>query len=184
MRRAAPILLIAITATAANVRADDNPVWRNDRFTEAHEIFSQADRVEGAGSDLARIRKSLHAFSALSPADRGRVDQVERDLARITKALHAYADAHGGNAPASLVKLVPDYLSDVPRDPFATAESDADKSLLTFGKPAGERGYRYRGGVLHTWILRSVGLPTFPCRDGHGLSRDTAMWSGGIPILR
>jgi hypothetical protein len=46
-----------------------------------------------------------------------------RRLARAALALHLYRSEHGGEFPATLDQLVPQYLPAVPRDPFVTGAS-------------------------------------------------------------
>jgi hypothetical protein len=80
-----------------------------------------------------------------------------RRLAAVKLACALYAADHGGEAPASLEALVPEYLSKVPADPFAE------------GKPLGYRG----GSEAFVWSVGpngrdDVGSGAFvPTRDDH-----------------
>jgi hypothetical protein len=98
-------------------------------------------------------------------------------------ALDLYCDEHDG-PPESLDALVPNFLRELPSDPFATAESIAEEQ-----KPGGYTpskkgaGYHYLKGSSknRAWIIRSVGLPKFPYlgENNFGLYICKGTWISG-----
>lgn len=132
----------------------------------------------GAGSvagDPYDFRRS-EAYGKLSSEDRARLEQVHRDLMMLWGALDRYADNHDGKPPEGLDQLVPRYLAELPRDPFATAATSAEKPEY-YTPSMGGWGYRYRKGPMiavpggaedRSWVLSSVGLREFPYLAGRG----------------
>ena len=123
-------------------------------------------------------------YSALSEGDRDRVEQVNRDLILLWGALHLYAEEHEGKVPKRQDDLAPAYLDKLPRDPLATDET-ASRKEEWYQKSLDGRGYQYRPGTGGAFVLRSVGLPTFPYRrrSGGGLVLSRGYWRDGRQIL-
>jgi hypothetical protein len=124
------------------------------------------------------------AYAALPPAQRLQIDQVHRDMVLLWGALDLYADHNSGRPPAALDQLVPLYLQELPRDPFATDEAAAATmaDLLPYTSSCGGWGYRYRLGRGRSWIIASVGLPDFPYladRGNIGLYLPKGTWISG-----
>jgi hypothetical protein len=113
--------------------------------------------------------RQSEAYSKLSAPDRNRLEQVHRDFMMLWGALDRYADNHDGRLPDTLDQLVPNYLSELPRDPFATAESAKEEAKWNVKSKEGW-GYRYRKGAPgnRAWVLSSVGLRNFPYVAAHG----------------
>lgn len=133
------------------------------------------------------FRKS-DAYGKLSKDDRNKLEQVHRDLTMLWGALDRYADGHNDNPPETLDQLVPLYLSELPTDPFATAETASQKDRFRMKSRDGW-GYRYRKGAAgnRAWIVSSVGLHNFPylaARDNIGLYLPKGDWAGGDNAAR
>ena len=132
------------------------------------------------------FRKS-EAYKQLSREHRDKLEQVSRDLTMLWGALDRYCDDHEGNPPKTLEQLVPRYLAELPRDPFATKETKEEKSKANTPSKDGW-GYRYRIGPMfisadidtrRSWALVSVGLPDFPYnaeRNNIGLYICKGIW--------
>lgn len=134
------------------------------------------------------FRKS-DAYSKLSKQDRDRLEQVHRDLTMLWGAVDRYTDHHSGNQPDTLNQLVPNYLSELPKDPFATDET-ANQEIKDSIKSKVGWGYRYCKGSPRTraWVLSSVGLHDFPYSAAHGnigLYVGKGVWPSAIyPVVR
>jgi len=79
-------------------------------------------------------------------------------------ALAVYYADHDRLLPQSLDALVPKYLTELPRDPFATSQSPRERQSQAWTSSAGGFGYEYDPGSAGNWAwrLRSVGLSEFP----------------------
>ena len=89
--------------------------------------------------------------------------------------------------PACLSFLVPLYLKELPRDPFATKESAEQKNLGSYTPSCGGYGYRYWPGTGNAFVLCSVGLPKFPYlaeRGNVSLYIAKGYWTGGGQFFR
>jgi hypothetical protein len=121
-------------------------------------------------------------YAALSATLRDKLETVNRDLVLLWGALDMYADEHEHKAPDSPEVLVPHYLGELPRDPFATKATAAETELKP-NKPSLEGwGYRYRPTGTQARVIYSVGLPEFPylAKAGNiGLYRAKGLWLGG-----
>jgi WD40 repeat protein len=108
------------------------------------------------------FRKSAE-YAALSAEDRSRIEQVHRDLTLLWGALDQYVYDNDGSSPPSLNALVPVYLDELPKDPFATKASADAAPPGRFLPSLDGWGYRYLRGHSGCWIIRSVGrsLPRF-----------------------
>jgi hypothetical protein len=104
------------------------------------------------------------AYAALAEGQRDKLQQVTRDLALLWGALDMYADWHGGRTPEKLDDLVPLYLPDLPRDPFATEQTARERMAHGVQASVDGWGYRYMRGAPsnRAWCLSSAGLPDFP----------------------
>ena len=83
-------------------------------------------------------------------------------------------------------RLVPAYLKELPRDPFAT-KSAAKKDLGHYKPSLDGFGYRYRPGQGNAFLLSSVGLPGFPYPAERGnvdLYIAKGFWTGGGQKIR
>ena len=114
--------------------------------------------------------RATQAYAALTDDEREKLTQVRRDFALLWGALDMYADDHGGASPATLADLVPLYLPELPRDPFATEETARAKNQDGPRKSLEGWGYRYRRGAAanRAWCISSVGLRQFPFLAAEG----------------
>jgi len=108
-------------------------------------------------------------WKSLSKEEQEKVIKGVQDLEKIEKALIAFWERNQ-RTPNNLEELCPEFLDELPNDPFATDE--------TKGKPAAELGlysacnpsnngfgYYYVGyGIYDAWIVQSVILPKFESR--------------------
>ena len=121
-------------------------------------------------------------YAALSADDREKLETVHRDLVLLWGALDMYADEHEHKGPDKLEQLVPHYLRELPRDPFATKTTAAETELTPNKSSLEGWGYRYRPTGTQAWVLCSVGLPEFPylAKEGNiGLYHAKGLWLGG-----
>jgi hypothetical protein len=127
------------------------------------------------------------AYQQLSESDRTNLEKVTRDMTLLWGALDRYADDHDGRAPESLDDLVPRYLQELPRDPFATKESATKDRGKIYRASLDGYGYWYRRGQGRSWIISSVGLPQFPYlaeRGNVGLYLPKGTWISGFqPVI-
>ena len=138
-----------------------------------------------AGADTPYDFRTSVAYRQLSPTDRQRLEQVVRDQVLIWGALDMFADEHGATPPATLDELVPRYLSELPSDPFATAETAGERKIGTYTQSKAGWGYRYMRGAPgnRAWVISSVGLPDFPYlaeRGNVGIYRCKGLWLSGV----
>ena len=142
-----------------------------------------------ARADLSYDFRASEAYKQLAPADRRGLEQVRRDQVLLWGALDMYADEHNGDAPETLDALVPRYLAELPKDPFATAQTAAEGEAPGYAKSKDGWGYRYKRGAPgnRAWVLSSVGLPDFPYLAEHGnvgLYICKGLWISGInPVV-
>jgi uncharacterized protein (TIGR03067 family) len=122
-------------------------------------------------------------YRALSAADRQSLEQVNHDFALLWGALDLYAEEHLRAVPETLDALVPRYLKELPKDPFATKATAEEKKLGPYVASRDGWGYRYRPGRgNYSFVLASVGLPDFPylAASGNvGLYRARGLWLTG-----
>lgn len=129
--------------------------------------------------------RSSDAYRALEPAEREKLDQVHRDFVLLWGALDMYAEEHEGQVPESLSELMPDYLAELPRDPFATKETAVQQDAGDYKTSCDGYGYRYRPGEGDAYVLSTVGLRKFPYREGNsGVYITKGWWFGGLQFLR
>lgn len=128
--------------------------------------------------------RTTPAYAALTEQQRDQLNQVRRDFAALWGALDMYADEHDGQTPEALADLVPHYLPELPRDPFATEQTANAKDLHGGRASLDGRGYRYRRGAAsnRSWCISSVGLPDFPflASDNVGLYVCKGTWISGV----
>jgi len=101
--------------------------------------------VRSAGACAAREAdrydvRATPAYAALTGQQRNRLMLVRRDLAALWGALDMYDDRR---TPETLSDLVPQYLPELPRDPFATELTADTKELGGATASLEGRGYRY-----------------------------------------
>ena len=90
--------------------------------------------------------RDTDAYRNLVEEDKMRLVATHHDFILLWGALDKYAYDHNGLLPGSLEGLVPDYLHNLPKDPFV------DESNLSAGANEGKRSskeafsYRYRPG--------------------------------------
>jgi len=140
----------------------------------------------GSDRDQYDFRQSKQ-YAALSGEDRDKIETVNRDFALLWGALDMYADDHENKAPDTLEELVPHYLRELPRDPFATEETAAEHDTHPNKPSCDGWGYRYRPTQTQAWVIASVGLKDFPYlarRDNKGLYKAKGFWTGGILFTR
>jgi hypothetical protein len=126
--------------------------------------------------------RSSEQYAALSDTDREALEAVHSDLMLLWGALDMYADEHGHKGPDTLEQLVPHYLRELPRDPFAS-EASAAEDIKPRKPSCGGWGYRYQPTGTQAWVISSVGLPRFPylAKEGNiGLYRAKGDWYGGL----
>ena len=131
--------------------------------------------------------RATPAYAALTDQQREKLLQVQRDFAMLWGALDMYADEHGDHVPPKLEDLVPRYLPELPRDPFATEQTagekdpDKEKSLQGWGYRYELSGFLLFGkGHTRAWSISSVGLPDFPflaAKGNIGLYKCKGLWS-------
>lgn len=142
-----------------------------------------------ARGDLSYDFRASEPYKQLAPADRQWLEQVRRDQALLWGALDMYADEHNGDVPETLDALMPRYLAELPNDPFATAQTAAEREAPGDAKSKEGWGYRYKRGAPgnRAWVLSSVGLPEFPYLAEHGnvgLYICKGLWiSGKNPVM-
>jgi RNA polymerase sigma factor (sigma-70 family) len=107
------------------------------------------------------FRESVN-YKGLPADQREKLEQVTRDFVLLWGALDLCARDHKGTMPAKLEDLVPRYLKDLPRDPFATKATADEKKLDPYTPSLQGLGYRYRPGRADSFVLMSVGLADFP----------------------
>jgi hypothetical protein len=126
-----------------------------------------------AGDHTKYDFRSTPAYAALSAQQREKLERVDRDFGTLSAAIKKYADDHHGENPKGLDALVPKYLHKLPRDPFATASTAAEKPAYGWTKSLGGRGYQCTPDDPMFFHIASVGLPGFPylCPQNYGLYR-------------
>jgi hypothetical protein len=117
--------------------------------------------------------RSTPECAALSAEKREKLEQVDRDFSQLSAEISKYADDHGGRNPTSLDALVPKYLRKLPKDPFATASTAAEKPAYGWRKSLDGRGYQCTPDDPMFFHVASAGLPGFPylCEQNYGLYR-------------
>ena len=129
--------------------------------------------------------RTTPAYAKLTDEQREKLTQVRRDFALLWGALDMHADEHDGQPAETLADLVPLYLPELPRDPFASEQTAAAKDLHRAQPSLDGWGYRYRRGAAsnRAWCLSSVGLPDSPfaaARGNVGLGACKGEWISGI----
>jgi hypothetical protein len=133
--------------------------------------------------------RNSEAYERLPKSDKAKLETVHRDLILLWGALDMYADHNYGEPPETLDQLVPAYLAELPKDPFADANTAADPNLHHAAPSANGWGYRYKPGARgnRAWCISSVGLPNFPYlapRGNFGLYQCKGTWiSGENPVV-
>ena len=124
------------------------------------------------------------AYKELSDGDRQRLEQVRRDQLTLWGALDLYGDQHNDELPTTLDALVPQYLTELPSDPFVTqpATEPAQPGGYTPSKGGFGYGYRKGGARNRAWIVISKGLPDFPYLGARnsGLYLCKGTWISGM----
>lgn len=132
--------------------------------------------------------RSSDAYKKLSKPDREKLERAHEDMILLWGALDIYADQHKGELPKTLDDLIPEVLKALPSDPFADAEGSQRRDLPGYAVSKNGVGYGYRRGAQgnRAWIIRSVGLPSFPYASGkgQGLRLIKGLWISGINPLR
>ena len=126
------------------------------------------------------------SYQKLNAEDRAKLDQADRDLVLLWGALDMYAQGHDGDEPATLDALVPRYLKDLPKDPFATDQTANETELNGYVPSLAGRGFRYKAGVGDAFVICSVGLKDFPYlaeKGNVGLYRARGIWLSGKQLL-
>ncbi|MFZ2641027.1 MAG: protein kinase [Verrucomicrobiia bacterium] len=128
------------------------------------------------------FRKS-DAYRKLSAEDREKLEQVTRDFMLLWTSLERFADEHNDQLPDTLDQLVPQYFSELPADPFATAKT-AQEGAAGYQESKSGWGYRYRKGAPgnRAWIVASAGLTNFPYlaeKGNVGLGLCKGIWLSG-----
>ena len=149
-------------------------------------VLGMALVATGAPADeKAYVFRESESFHALQPDEQKALEQVDHDFALLNEALEKYAQAHEGQVPKRLEDLVPRHLKELPKDPFATKITAAEKELGNYTPSLEGWGYRYRPGIGDAFILASVGLPDFPYRAvrGGGLYHAKGTWISGNQLV-
>lgn len=123
------------------------------------------------------------AYTKLSKEDCAKLEQVHRDFMMLWGALDRYADSHDGNPPEMLAQLVPDFLGDLPTDPFATAETARHKDTKPYEMSKDGWGYRYRRAhrVIVHGLLPVSAFPGFRIWPLRAMSASTSVKACGFP---
>ncbi len=139
--------------------------------------------------------RSSERYRELDATSRERLEKVVADFAVLEQALNAFMEDHQGAPPKTLTELVPEYVDELPVDPFAQKGVAIPDRLEHFNRSLDGRGYLYlqkpQGRLVRSgkrlewqpspgaWNIRSVGLPTFPLRysvSNPGLIRTRGYW--------
>ena len=136
-------------------------------------------------------------FRDLDGTSRAKLVQLVKDFNTLETALNRFMSDHQGQPPESLGELVPDYLTSLPKDPFADSDAEIHREWNNYKHSLDGAGYLYqrRPGPAYvtsweepikmqtldgSWKVRSVGLPSFPLRyaseNGRGLLRAKGYW--------
>ena len=131
---------------------------------------SAAEPVKAGRDSSPYNYRDTPAYKALTDDEKTKLDAVRRNFATLSGPLDRFADFHGGHTPRSLSELVPDYLPELPVDPFATNESAAEQLQHDPHAPLQGLGYGYRPGAGENriWCLSSAGLSEFPFLTDQG----------------
>jgi hypothetical protein len=133
--------------------------------------------------------RASDAYGKLSADDRQRLEQVHRDMVLLWGALDMYADQNSEKLPASLDELVPQYLAELPSDPFVAQQPATAQGTDAYTPSKGGKGYRFRKGAPgnRAWVISSSGLADFPylaARGNVGLYVCKGTWISGINPAR
>src|SRR5262249_16433301 len=134
------------------------------------------------GQDNSYDFRATPDYKALKPDQQQALEQVHCDFVLLWGALDMYMRDHENRAPENMEALMPHYLKELPKDPFATKETAADTYLGNYLPSPEGWGYRYRRGQADSFIIASVGLPSFPylAKTGNiGLYRPRGTWISG-----
>src|SRR4051812_26464706 len=113
------------------------------KATAAWILFATLASTSQAGANERYNFRTSDAYKQLSKEDRDKLEHVHRDLTMLWGALDRYADDHDGNPPKNIEQLVPDYLAELPTDPFATAGTAQQTPKGNMPSKDGW-GYRFR----------------------------------------
>jgi len=108
-------------------------------------------------------------WKSLSKEEQEKVIKGVQDLEMIEKALIAFWERNQ-RTPNNLEELCPEFLDELPNDPFATDETKgkpaAELGLYSACNPSNNgSGYYYAGyGIYDAWIVQSMILPKFESR--------------------
>ena len=128
------------------------------------------------------------AYRQLSGEEKKKLEAVHRDFILLAGALAVYYADQDRMLPESLDALVPKYLAELPRDPFAATRSPQERQSAPWTPSAGGFGYDYDSGSAGNWAwrLRSAGLPEFPyaTASSRGLHLLMGEWISGRNPMR
>lgn len=124
-------------------------------------------------------------YASLTNEEKQKLEQVHREFVLLRGALDLYAEEHDDQAPKTLDELVPRYLHELPKDPFATTTTAVEKKLGLYTSSLGGWGYRYRQGRGDSWVISSVGLEGFPFQGKNNvdLYRAKGEWISGKQFI-
>ena len=168
--------VIAVLAAAATVSCMSKQNLPTRPGTDPHEHASYDFR-------------QTPAYRQLLDEEKKNLETVHRDFMLLVGALAIYYSDHDRMLPQSLDALVPQYLAELPRDPFASAQTVQEKQNPAWTPSAGGSGYDYQPGNPGNWAwrLKSIGLPEFPYSGAKskGLHLLMGVWiSGRNPMTR
>jgi beta-lactamase regulating signal transducer with metallopeptidase domain len=158
----------------------ESPLRRGER--RAQPVPAVGGKARGAFRRPYDFRESSN-YKALDAGARQSLETVHRDFALLWGALDMYIREHNNRAPENLEALVPRYLKELPKDPFATDETAAQKVRGNYMiRSLDGRGYWYRQGSGDAFIISSVGLPDFPylAETNVGLYLARGNWVSGL----
>ena len=127
--------------------------------------------------------RATQQYADLTVEERASLEGVQRDFVLLWGALDLYVRGNRGRSPERLELLVPRYLKELPRDPFATPLTRAEGDLHGSKPSLDGWGYRYRQGIDDTFVISSVGLRQFPylaAKGNVGLYIARGDWISGV----
>lgn len=175
------------------VPRSNSPKW--DASWQMREDLGHARLVKYVTRDGTYDFRKSKAYAELEDEQRIKLETVDRDVAVFEAALTRYVKDHEGTPPMTLDVLVPHYIAELPKDPFATEETAADRDLGQYKPSLDGWGYRYkrRDRITYaissinplelqtgdgSWEVRSVGLPDYRYRaaNARGLYQRKGYW--------
>jgi len=205
--------LVSVGTVTTEMSEDESPVFRTVTLLLPKSVPPRWDASLQMREDLGQPRLAKYrtrpasydfrdskAYAELEDEQRIKLETADRDLAVLEAALTRYIKDHGGSPPMTLGALVPRYIAELLKDPFATEKTAADKDLGQYKPSLDGWGYRYQrrdkraypvssdwppklGFLDGGWEVHSVGLPNFRYRSSNsrGLYKSGGYWGRFTP---